>query len=676
MAKISTEFGQNPNYFGRIDYEENLKRGVSSQEMLDFVLANPQLMRGNLQEEVREEMRRNAEIEKKKKELEKKPTKSLTAVNQYKETITDADKQYYRDLLLGLTKEDKAITELSEKASEKYQQQFGALSQQVLGETVKQIKKQQKKEYEFNLIKGMPGLNEIFGINESLSNSILGDSGLGGYLSMMGGGSQEDIEKAFAKKLGLETGISTQNATSYNWQKWFDEQLTEEAQKLGTDITTEELQEQKKFAEDYINTYLRPRFDFSRSMGEFESYLRTDVSSPEFQKEVIDLQKIQEVYNGIAEKRNEQFLTELSGQPPSGFDPEFYFSPFGNDTKENAYSLQRSKVNLDWDTAKKGGTTDGINWKKEALAYGVDLNNRQQFAKLHYELYGRNNNFDGAKDALTKDAVKQYISNVLIPTLKETDIDMKTNPFKDYVSPDEFADGILGSLTGNRSWDQYISDVLGVKPPTPIPSNASEEAKEKYNTELAAYESRLESIKEQVGEDPLNEIKNSLVGFYLDEGEGSIRQQIKKLQEENIVPTQEKLGITYIERAEDTSTKEKKSTALYQLFKSSGYQGDEDTFYTEMFPDVNREEQELMTDVLSGKANLLESFSFSDPFSFDPDKIFSKMSFFEEKEKEKEAADKDTYFTLDKGIGTGQVTKQPKNLYSDFDSSFSQFGFF
>jgi hypothetical protein len=60
MAKISTEFGQSPKLFGREDYLQNLKRGVSSQEMLDFVKSNPNLMQGKFQEQVRDEMRQGA----------------------------------------------------------------------------------------------------------------------------------------------------------------------------------------------------------------------------------------------------------------------------------------------------------------------------------------------------------------------------------------------------------------------------------------------------------------------------------------------------------------------------------------------------------------------------------------------------------------------------------------
>jgi len=599
--------------------------------------------------------------------------KVLSASASYSEGITDADKQYYRDLLIQLNKDDKNINTVSQAASEKYQQQFGALSQKVLASTVKEIQKQQKKEYEFNLIKGMPGLSEIFGMGESLTNSLLGDSGLGGYLSMMGGGSSEDIKKGLQSSLGLGTGVGSQNSTSYNWQKWFDEKLTEEARQGSEGLSKEELEEQKKFAEDYINTYLRPRFDFSKSMGEFKSYLSTDISSPEFQKEVINQQAVQDAYKNIAEKRNEEFLTQLLGRNPSGFDSSFYFSPGGNENKQAAYSVQKGKVQQDWEAAKAGKQTNGIDWKKQALAYGVDIKNKDQFAKLHYELYGKNNNFDGAKDAISKEVVANYIKDVLVPALKEADVDMKTNAFKNYVSPQEFADGILSDLTGNRSWDQYMSDVLGIKPPTPLSSDATDEQKQQYSEALASYEERKKSITEQVGEDPLAGLRDDILSFYYEQGEGNIREQIEKMKKDNIVPTQKNLGITYIERETDKATEKTQGTALYEIFKKSGYEGDEDTFYNEMFPDVSKEDQQLMTDVLSGKP-LTEMFDISDPFSFDPDAVFGKMSFFEEKDKET-PKETDSYFTLDKGIGTGQTTKKSQDVYSDFGSSFSQFGF-
>lgn len=61
--KISTEFGKSDKFFGRLDYQENLKRGISSQDMLDFVAANPGLMRGAKKGDVLAEMRAGAEAE-------------------------------------------------------------------------------------------------------------------------------------------------------------------------------------------------------------------------------------------------------------------------------------------------------------------------------------------------------------------------------------------------------------------------------------------------------------------------------------------------------------------------------------------------------------------------------------------------------------------------------------
>jgi hypothetical protein len=58
-------------------------------------------------------------------------------------------------------------------------------------------------------------------INKELSNSILGDSGVGGVLSFMGGDkAQESLEKSLTEVTGVNT-----NNTIYNWQKWFDETL-------------------------------------------------------------------------------------------------------------------------------------------------------------------------------------------------------------------------------------------------------------------------------------------------------------------------------------------------------------------------------------------------------------------------------------------------------------------
>ena len=98
---------------------------------------------------------------------------------------------------------------------------FGALAQDDLKETIAEMKKAKEKEQMLDLYKGLGGFSEIMDINKQLSNSILGDSGVGGILSQMGSTTEtkEDLEK----KLENITGV--RNNVVYNWEKWFDNTL-------------------------------------------------------------------------------------------------------------------------------------------------------------------------------------------------------------------------------------------------------------------------------------------------------------------------------------------------------------------------------------------------------------------------------------------------------------------
>jgi len=95
-----------------------------------------------------------------------------------------------------------------------------------------------------------------------------------------------------------------------------------------------------------------------------------------------------------------------------------------------------------------------------------------------------------------------------------------------------------------------------------------------------------------------------------------VREKIKYLNEKRKRPTQQVLGLTYIERPEDFKDEmSKPTTELFNVFQSAGYQGTEDEFYTNFFPDVDRSEQKLLTK--SGKDSALTSFGLdlSDPFA-------------------------------------------------------------
>jgi hypothetical protein len=132
-------------------------------------------------------------------------------------------------------------------------------------------------------------------INKELSNSILGDSGVGGVLSFTGGDkAQESLEKSLTKVTGVNT-----NNTVYNWQKWFDETLkTKYDENLELGYTTDEAKEQVKieagFAKEFVDKYLIPRFDQSKSMDEFVEYLdvRQSEQNPFQTQDIIERSKI------------------------------------------------------------------------------------------------------------------------------------------------------------------------------------------------------------------------------------------------------------------------------------------------------------------------------------------------------------------------------------------------
>ena len=96
-----------------------------------------------------------------------------------------------------------------------------------------------------------------------------------------------------------------------------------------------------------------------------------------------------------------------------------------------------------------------------------------------------------------------------------------------------------------------------------------------------------------------------------------IRQGIKYLQEENKAPTQERLGITYIQREEDDINKnkgEEGTTDLFKMWQKGGYKGSEEEFYSDFMTDTSKEEQEMLTTAMGGAFSMPE-IDLSDPFA-------------------------------------------------------------
>ena len=475
----------------------------------------------------------------------------------------------------GITELEDAIGEaVGEKALVDVKR-FGALTQDVLKQTIDEMKKAKVREQEISMFKGFGAFGEIVDINKELSNSILGDSGVGGVLSFTGGSkAQESLEKSLTKITGVNT-----NNTIYNWQKWFDETLkTKYDENLELGYTTDEAKEQVKieagFAKEFVDKYLIPRFDESRSMDEFVEYLdvRQSEQNPFQTQDIMNAAKL------VADVRAKSYLDQIKTTPGRYFDSNFYFNPTGDKARESAYTDQASTVTADWEAAKKGDEY----WKSQAYRFGVNIEDKDAFARMHFQVKGQGKGYDPADDILNTSKVSDYIYTQILPALKEEALKSGT-VFGQFITPEEFADEMLQGLDPNdkKTWDEVLK---------------------RYG--IDNFKGSIDELKEYV--------KETLRTGSAQE----IRENIKYLNEKREKPTQEKLGVTYIERPEDYKEGEVKGeTELYKTFQSAGFKGTEDEFYNDFFPDMDRSEQVLLTK--SGKNEELKTtgLDFTDPFA-------------------------------------------------------------
>jgi hypothetical protein len=474
----------------------------------------------------------------------------------------------------GITELEDAISQaVGEKAAVDVKR-FGALTQDVLKQTIEEMKQAKAKEQMLGLMSGFGGFSEITNINKELTNSILGDSGVGGLLSFTSAGkAEESLEKSLQNITGVR------NNATYNWQQWFDGELKKRyEQDLELGYTTAEAQDQVKiqadFARQFIDEYLIPRFNTSKSMDEFVEYLdvRQEEQNPFQTQDMVNAVKL------VADLRANQYLTDIQKMQDQYFNADFYFNPVGNKAREADYLNQAKMVSEDWEAAKKGDPY----WAQQAYRFGIDLNDKDAFARIHFQVKGQGRGFDAAKDILTTGGVQDEIYGRILPALKEEALKQGT-VFGQFVLPEEFADEMLRGLD-------------------PSDKSTWEEVLKRYG---------LTDFKGDI-----QELKNYIVETLRTGTAQDIREQIKYLNEKRQKPTQEVLGITYIERPEDYTDKQAKpSTELYSVFQKAGYQGTEDEFYQNFFPDLDRSEQTILTKAGSNEALKTYGLDFSDPFA-------------------------------------------------------------
>jgi hypothetical protein len=534
----------------------------------------------------------------------------------------------------GITELEDALNEAVGERATIDAKRFGALTQNVLQDAITEMKKAKAKEETLAMFRGFSGFGEIMDINKELSNSILGDSGIGGMLAFTSGGkAEESLEKSLQNITGVK------NNATYNWQQWFDNELKKKYdQDLELGYSTGEAKDtikiQADFARQFIDEYLNPRFNTSRSMDEFVEYL--DVRQEE--QNPFQTQDMVNAVSQIAQLRADKYLDQLKQTGDRYFDADFYFNPTGNKAAESRYADQANTVAKDWEAAKKGDPY----WAQQAYRFGLDINNKADFAKLHFEVKGQGKGYDPAKDILTAGGVQDEIYNNILPALKEEALKQGTI-FGQFITPEEFADEMLVGLdpADTEKWNEVLKQ-FGIDD----------------------FKGTIEELKDYIAE--------TLRGGSAQE----IREQIKYLNEKRKRPTQEILGLTYIEREEDYKDEQPKAeTELYKVFQSAGFQGTEDEFYDNFFPDLDRSEQALLTKSGSDEALKIKGLDFNDPFA----SLGTLESFFAEDEKDTVDTEDDaipspsSFFSL--GLGdddedTDYKSKTGSQILGEFTSMF------
>ena len=519
---------------------------------------------------------------------------------------------------------------------------FGALTQNVLKDTIEEMKKAKAQEQELDLFRGFGGFEEIMNINEELTNSIMGDSGVGGVLAFTSG---DKAEKSLETAIGNLTGVG--NNVAYNWQNWFDNELQKQYEgnlELGytKGEAEKEIAVEAEFAKNFINDYLVPRFDTSRSMDEFIEYL--DVRQEE--QNPFQTQDIVNAVQQVARLRSEGFLDQLKDTADRGFNADFYFDPKGDDARVSEYAKQKEEVASDWDKARFGTPEEKAYWASQAYRFGLDINDKESFAKIHFQIKGQGKGYDGADDILNASKVRNKIFNDILPALEDEALEQGT-VFGQFVKPEEFAEELLQGINPEDEEYQEILDELG--------------------------------IDEFTG--TVDELKEYIVEALRGGSAQLIRENIKYLNEKREKPTQKELGITYIERDEDYAPeKVKAETQLYKVFTNAGFQGTEDEFYEEFFPDTDRSEQILLSKGGTNEGLEMIDLDFSDPFAaFGTVQGFFDDDEKEEKERERRKEDKEkkgrSYFSLnlDDDDDEDYKSKSGQEILGEFTSIFKGF---
>ena len=182
------------------------------------------------------------------------------------------------------------------------------------------------------------------------------------------------------------------------------------------------------------------------------------------------------------------------------------------------------------------------------------------------------------------------------------------------------------------------------------------------------------------------DLKNYIAETFRTGSAVDIRAQLKYLNEKREKPTQQLLGVEYIQREEDykTDSKLKGETQLFKVFQDAGYEGSEDDFYDNVFPDLDPGSQKMLSQV--GETGRINIQGLGDDYRENPFAAFGAISELtgdeegifgtQKKEKEPEKERESSYFTFDVDYDDEEEdykSKKGSEILSQFTKGFSSF---
>lgn len=393
----------------------------------------------------------------------------------------------------------------------------------------------------------------------------------------------EDSLQSFAEEMAADLGVKSDffkigdlnSSVTYDWQKWFDTELakrydTEENPSyvksiLGSDLSDEDID----IARGFIDSFLRERFDGSKALSEFNSYIEPGQGNVVLEESAVDAwskysdDNYYSLLGNLTDPNSNlgNFWTLLKSGWASGlgFSSQYYKDQEVIDSNQqtvtieklwdglkaiHAVALEKNTTDLkasDFDESiyttlgieTEEQLTNKINeyraWWNRAFEYGSDLNNLDEFTSMHYNVY---------KQELVSSSLSKL---VVVPDGKVLNIN----------TPDAFEEAdrlkiqqMAESLAYEAS--NYISRIQYGEFTPP-----EEYVKDLLNNASIFSMFSGTALDDTSALDIIKEFTDDFVGTISTYAGEQIRNSIRALIDEGTFPSQEELGVDYIERSKE-----------------------------------------------------------------------------------------------------------------------------